>query len=121
MRFSFLLFGLTVLIKISARLNPAVRKKIREKDFTIAIRTADGSRGRRFSFAGGAFGSGGAGPKADVSLIWRDAATGFSVMIRVSDNAFVKAIQGGGLKIEGDLNLLPGFMQIVRTAMKPIR
>jgi hypothetical protein len=120
MRFSMLLSGLMALLRVSFWINPAVRKKAGEKKFTIAIKTADGSRGRYFRFADGAFSSGGGNQKADVSLIWKDAATGFAVMIRLSDNAFVKSIQNGSLKIEGDLNLLPGFMSIVRTAMKPL-
>ncbi|MBN2159924.1 MAG: hypothetical protein JW807_11050 [Spirochaetes bacterium] len=122
MSFSMLLLGLTVLLKISARINPAVRKKAGEKNFVIAIQTADGVRGRYFRFSGGGIGSGRTGrEKADVSLIWKDASTGFNVMIKLSDNAFVKALQNGSLRIEGDLNLLPGFMNIVRTAMKPVR
>jgi trimethylamine-N-oxide reductase (cytochrome c) len=117
-----LLFGLMVLIKRGARKYPALKEKIKEKDFSILIKTEDGRRGRHFAFSKGAVTSGGGGlPNADISLIWKDADTGFRVMIRQSDKAFVKAIQNGSLKIQGDPNCIPAFMSIVRGSMKGMR
>jgi hypothetical protein len=121
-KFSILLFVLMQKIKWAAKKRPAVQNKVKEKNFTIVIKTEDGARGRYFTFSDGAVKSGkGDHPKADVSLIWKDAGTGFKVMIRQSDNAFVKAMQKGTLKIQGDPNCLPTFMGIVKAAMKPAK
>jgi hypothetical protein len=122
MRFSMLLFGLMIMIKRGARKYPHVKDKIKEKNFSILIKTEDGGRSRYFTFTGGAVSSGrGDLPKADISLIWKDAAIGFKVMITQSDKAFVKAIQKGSLRIQGDPNFIPAFMSIVKGAMRGTR
>ena len=122
MKFSMLLFGLMVMIKRGARKYPALKEKIKEKDFSILIKTDDGRRGRHFTFSKGAVSSSkGVMPNADLSLIWKNADTGFRVMIKQSDKAFVKAIQNGSLKIQGDPNCIPTFMSIVRGSMKGMR
>ena len=122
MRFSMLLFGLMVMIKRGAKKYPALKVKIKEKNFSILIKTEDGRRGRYFTFSNGAVSSGtGDRPNADISIIWKNADTGFRVMIKQSDKAFVKAIQKGSLKIQGDPNCIPTFMNIVNGAMQGIR
>jgi hypothetical protein len=122
MKFSMLLFGLMMMIKRGARKYPALKEKIKEKDFSILIKTEDGKRGRYFTFSKGAVSSGrGDQPNADISLIWKDADTGFRVMIKQSDKAFVKAIQKGSLKIKGDPNCIPAFMSIVKSSMRGMK
>ena len=119
MKFSMLLFGLMMMIKRGARKYPALKEKIKERNFSILIKTEDGRRARYFTFTNGAVSSGkGDVTNADISLIWKDADIGFRVMIKQSDKAFVKAIQKGALKIQGDPNCIPAFMSIVRGSMQ---
>jgi hypothetical protein len=120
MKFSMLLFALGKIIKRAARKHPGVREKVKEKNYTIAIKTEDGSRGRFFTFLDGTVTSGKGDPqKADVSLIWKNAEIGFKVMLKQSNKAFIKAIQDGAMKIQGDPNCLPAFLGIVKASMKP--
>jgi hypothetical protein len=120
MKFSILLFALGKIIKRAARKHAGVMEKVKAKNFTIAIKTEDGSRGRYFTFSDGTIVSGKGDPqKADVSLIWKDAENGFKVMIKQSNKGFIKALQNGTMKIQGDPNYLPVFLDIVKAAMKP--
>jgi hypothetical protein len=108
-----------MMIKRGVKKYPALKDKIKEKDFTILIKTEDGSRGRYFAFSNGAVSSGaGDLSNADLSLVWKNADIGFRVMIKQSDEAFVEALQKGSLKIQGDPNCISPFMNIVKGAMK---
>ena len=120
MRFSLLLFILMRKIKRAVKKYPELKDKVKEKNFTIVIKTDNGKRGRFFSFSDGTVISGSVkkAPSSDVSLVWRDADIGFKVMVVQKDEAFMKAIQKGALKIQGDMNLLPVFMKIVKGAMR---
>jgi hypothetical protein len=119
MRFSLLLFVLMRKIKRAVKKHSKLRDKVKEKNFTILIKTEDGKRGRFFSFTDGTVVSGNVkqATSSDVSLVWKDADIGFRVMIVQKDEAFMKAIAKGSLKIQGDMNLLPVFMKIVKGAM----
>jgi hypothetical protein len=120
MKFSILLFALAKIIKRAARKHAGVMEKVKEKNFTITIKTEDGSRGRYFTFSNGTLTSGKGEPqKTDVSLIWKNPEIGFKVMLKQSNKAFIKAIQDGAMKIQGDPNYLPAFLGIVKASMKP--
>jgi hypothetical protein len=119
MKFSLLLFILKVVFKRTARKHESFRTKLKEKDYTLVIRTEDGKRGRYFTFTSGEIISGsGDKPGAEISLIWRDAATGFRIMSGGSNKAFMGALQDGSLKIAGDANLALTFMGVVGEMMK---
>ncbi len=119
MKFSLLLFILNIVFKRTAKKHESFRTKLKEKDYTLVIRTEDGKRGRYFTFKGGEIISGkGDRPGADISLVWRDAATGFRVMSGGNNNAFMAALQDGSLKITGDANLALTFMGVVGEMMK---
>ncbi len=119
MRFSMLLFGLMFKMRRKAKRSPDFREKLKERDYTLVIRTEDGKRGRVFEFRGGSlFSRGGDDGSADVSLVWRDAATGFRVMAGGGTKAFVAALQDGSLKILGDGNLAPVFIGAVKEMLK---
>ncbi|MQA67045.1 MAG: hypothetical protein GEU76_14280, partial [Alphaproteobacteria bacterium] len=49
-RFSLILFGLNLLFRYCAWRYPAFAARLREKDFTAQMQTADGSEGRWFRF-----------------------------------------------------------------------
>lgn len=119
MRFSMLLFGLMLKMRRKAKRSPGFREKLKERDYTLVIRTEDGKRGRVFEFRGGSlFSRRGDDGNADVSLVWRDAATGFKVMAGGGTKAFVAALQDGSLKILGDGNLAPVFIGAVKETLK---
>jgi len=58
MRFSMLLFVLMIMIKRGAKKYPPLKEKIKEKNFSILIKTTNGRRGRCFTFSNGTVGSG---------------------------------------------------------------
>jgi len=119
MKFSLLLFVLSIVFKRTARKHESFRTKLKEKDYTLVIRTEDGKRGRFFTFKGGEIISGkGDRAGAEISLIWRDAAAGFRIMSGGSTKAFMGALQDGSLKIAGHANLALTFMGVVGEMMK---
>jgi hypothetical protein len=119
MKFSLLLFILMVIFKRTARKYESFRTKLKEKNYTLVIRTEDGRRGRYYTFRDGAIISGkGDFPGAEISLVWRDAATGFRIMAGGSTKAFMAALQDGSLKLAGDANLALAFMGAVGEMMK---
>ncbi|TFH42475.1 MAG: hypothetical protein E4G96_03385 [Chrysiogenales bacterium] len=119
MRFSLLLFGLMILMKRKAKKNAEFRQKLREKDYTLVIKTKDGKRGRVFIFRNGEIESRkGDDPGADISLVWRDASTGFRVMRGGRTKVFMAALQDGSLKILGDGGLSLVFIGVVKEMFK---
>lgn len=120
MRFSLLLNILSMLLKRTAKKSPEFKKKLKEKNYTMVIRTADGSRARFFTFQDGEVISGkGDKQGAEISLIWKDPATGFKVMTSRNNQASMDALQNGSLKLQGDANLALFFMGVVKDMMKP--
>lgn len=76
MRFSLILYGFYALMKFTATHDTVFRARIAEKDFSLTIRTDDGSRARSYACHGGTLSSRrGQTPDAEFSLIWKDAAT----------------------------------------------
>ena len=77
MKFSLILRGLLLLLRIAARLYPAFRMRLAEKSFTALIRTKDGKIGRWFTFGGAKLVSGsGLHPDAQVVLSFQNAKIG---------------------------------------------
>jgi len=119
MRFSLLLFVLKVKLKRAAKKYPEFKKKLMEKNYTMVIKTEDGARGRFFTFNNGGIESRrGDFPKAEISLVWKDAATAFRVMASGNNKAFMGALQDGSLKLQGDANLALAFTGVVTEMMK---
>ncbi len=102
MRFSILLFALYVMLKVASILNRAFKKYISKTRAKILIKTADGERARLFIFDKGSVSTQpGNQSDFDVALVWKDVATGFSVMTsRKKDASFLAAAQGK-LRVEG--------------------
>ncbi|MFZ5570956.1 MAG: hypothetical protein ACOZF0_11155 [Thermodesulfobacteriota bacterium] len=102
MRFSFLLFVLFVALKTASITNRAFRKYIAKINARVLIKTADGLRARQFIFNRGRVSSAaGDCREFDVALIWKDAATGFSVMTDKRPDASFNAAAEGKLKVAG--------------------
>ncbi len=118
MRFSLLLFILKTKLKKTAKKYPEFKKKLMEKNYTLVIRTEDGKRGRFFTFKDGDIISrSGDFPGAEISLIWKDAATAFKVMASGDNKAFMGALQNGSLKLQGDANLALAFTGVTKEMM----
>lgn len=102
MKFSILLFALSKIVWIAALTNKAFKHYIRNTNAKILIKTEDGKRARMLIFNKGKVSSeAGDSKDFDVALVWKDAATGFSVMIDKSDDASFNAAGEGKLKVEG--------------------
>jgi hypothetical protein len=102
MRFSLLLFALYVILKTASLINQRFKKYIRKIRAKILIKTADGRIARMFVFDKGKLTTVTGDQKAfDVALIWKDAATGFSVMTSKKKDASFYAAAQKKLRVEG--------------------
>jgi len=102
MRFSLLLLALSIILKIAAMTNKAFKKYISKTSARILIKTEDGERARLFVFDKGRLSSVTGDQKDfDAALVWKDAATGFSVMISKKKDASFNAAAEGKLKVLG--------------------
>ncbi len=103
MKFQFLLYILGRKLKGRAKKDPDFKKKISEKNCTVQIKTADNSSGRYYTFNEGEIVSKkGISDNPTVSLVWKDAATGFTVLSSGDAAKNMEAIQNGSLKFEGE-------------------
>ncbi len=102
MRFSVLLFALFNILKIASVTNKAFKKYISKISAKILIKTEDGERARMFIFDKGKLTSlPGDQSNYDVALVWKDAATGFSVMSSKKKDASFNAAAEGKLRVLG--------------------
>ncbi len=102
MRFSILLFALYIILKIASLTNKAFKQHIKNISARILIKTEDGRRARMFIFDRGKLTSvRGDRRPYDVALVWKDAATGFSVMSSKKKDASFNAAAEGRLKVLG--------------------
>jgi len=119
MRFSFMLFFLFLKIK-KVQKQAAFRELIKDKDFTMAIKTKNGKRGRTFTFKDGQVVSNLKSlDLADAAMVWADASIAFNTMKQGSDEATMKAVSEGNLVFEGDVNLAMEFGNILKTGLSP--
>jgi len=102
MKFSILLFALGQILKAASFVNKAFKKYISKTRAKILIKTEDGQRARLYIFDKGKVSSL-AGDQAgyDAALVWKDAATGFSVMTSKNSDASFNAAAEGKLKVLG--------------------
>ena len=102
MKFRLLLFALGQLLKIASKFNKAFKQYISKASVRILIKTTDGKNARLFVFDKGKFSSiPGDQKNFDVALVWKDAATGFSVMTDKKSDASFNAAADGKLKVLG--------------------
>lgn len=115
MKFSLLLWALGLKLKSASKKSGPFRARLAEQDMVVQIRTADGRRGRYYSLKGGALTStGGIAASADVSLVWSDAAAGFSIMKSEDQEVKMKALADGTLKLEGDAMKALWFTETIK-------
>ncbi len=120
MKFNLLLFILAKKLTAAARNNADYKKHLGLMQIKVLIKTADGKIGRLFIFDRGSFSSvRSADARADVALIWADAATAFRVMTsKNSDADTFQAAAEGKVRIEGMVPYLQWFTDGVALAMK---
>ncbi|HOD14494.1 MAG TPA: hypothetical protein PK307_17675 [Spirochaetota bacterium] len=122
MRFSLILYGFYALMRFTALHDTVFRARIAEKDFSLTIRTDDGSRARSYACRGGTVSSRrGQAPDAEFSLIWKDAATGFRYLSAMKPSALARAITGGDLKLAGEALAVSRFLETFRIMMAEYR
>ncbi len=102
MRFTLLLFVLGRILKTASFFHPGFKRYIRKTRVRILIQTADGDRARLFDFNKGKFSSPpGNHDRFDAALVFKDAATGFSVLTSRKKDASFTAAAHGKLVVRG--------------------
>jgi len=93
------------------------KKKVSEKNCTVQIKTADNSLGRYYTFNNGAVTSNkGVATNPAVALVFKDAATGFSILTSNDNAKRMEALQNGSLKLEGDAATALWFTDVAKHA-----
>lgn len=120
MKFSLLLFILSLKLKSSARKHPSFKERLREQDFTLQIKTRDESQGRYYIFNDGTvFTSRGIHTHPDVALVWATADLGFRIMKAGDREASLKAREDGELVVEGNPMLAIWFTDTISQMRNP--
>ncbi len=119
MKFKLLLFAVGLKIKKRLKKDPEYKKKISEKNCSVQFKTADNLTGRYFTFKDGHFFTKkGIIIEPSVSLIWKDASTGFSILTsadapkKIMDD-LMKNSKYGSLRYEGDGAIAFWFFSIL--------
>jgi hypothetical protein len=113
MKFSLLLFALGARLTVNSLASEKFRKPLRLSDFTVVMRTADGTRARTFYFKKGfCFSRGGRSPKADAELVWCDPETAVRTMLSKDELDGFSAIGSSKLRILGDFQRAFKFIDI---------
>lgn len=102
-KFKFLLWAISKLLRKAAKSNPACSSYISGKDLTFQIRTLSGI-GRYFVIKNGNISSSsGLAKNPKFTMTFRDAARGFSILsAKDSKDAFLTALHQEDLNISGD-------------------
>lgn len=102
MRLTILLFILGQVFKVASIFNKDFKHYIRNAKVRFLIKTADGKHARLFVFHMGKVTSfPGNHNDFDAALVWKDAATAFSVMTSKAPDASFNAAGEGKLEVEG--------------------
>lgn len=120
MKFSILLFGLLKKLKGTAKKYPAFRERLREKNFTLQIKTRDDLHGRYYIFSDGEiFSKNGIHSNPDVALVWGSGDLAFKIMKAGDRDATMQARENGDLVIEGDPMLAIWFSETISQMRNP--
>ncbi|MCL1865177.1 MAG: hypothetical protein FWF73_05135 [Spirochaetes bacterium] len=117
MKFKLILFVLGRKLVKKAKKDAEFKKKISEKNCTVQIKTADNSKGRYYTFNNGeVISTKGISANPTVSLVWKDAATGASILTTKDNAKRMEALKDGSLKLEGDGATALWFTDIAKHA-----
>lgn len=107
LKLKFLLWMLGFLLKRTWRKDEKFRQKIEKQPLNFAIKTADNKLVRNFSLQTSGIEISPASPKApDMTLVFGTPAQAWNTLTNKDKNAFMRAIQEGEVKVEGDFKLL---------------
>lgn len=117
MKFSLLLYLLSLKLARAARAHQAFKSYIGTIQLRILIKTADNRRGRLFVFNKGDVQSrSGANHPCDAALVWADDRTAFRAMLAGTDEAAFLAAADGKLRVEGMAYYVQWFGDAVKLA-----
>jgi len=120
MKFSLLLFGLLKKLQGTAKKSSAFRERLRERNFTLQIKTRDNLRGRYYIFSDGeVFSKKGIHSKPDVALVWKSEDFAFKTMKAGDRDATMKAREDGDLVVDGDPMLAMWFSETMSQMRNP--
>lgn len=113
------LAGLGTAIHMSALRSPAFRRKMAERDAVIQVRTKNGTIARTLIFKGGKVRSvAHTSLTPDVSLIFKDAATGLELLVPpIRHIDYINAIKQFRLDLDGDEQIACWFTDLVSLMM----
>ena len=103
LRFKFLLFAISALLRHKIKKDPNAARYIADKDLTFDIRTESGT-GRQFTIRNGRLSSSSTlQPPSSFSLVFKDGSKGFSILsAKDAQPAFLRGIGQGDLRIVGN-------------------
>jgi hypothetical protein len=117
-RLTILLYVLLWKLRRAAKGKPGFRRMLAKRDYTLVIRTADGRRGRFFTFLkGDIISMNGLHPKPDVEMVWVNPAVAFRAMAAGSEKPVIQALGKSQLKIEGNLDYFFWFGEVLKEMM----
>ena len=110
MRLSILLYILKVKLIRAAKRNPSFRVRLKKRDYTAVIRTADSKVGRYYTFIdGNLISKKGPHNNPDIELVWDDAGFAFNTLSKNDDILVMQALGKSKLKLEGNLDYFYWF------------
>jgi len=115
MRLSLLLFFLKRKIQKAIKTSSSFKDYLKQKNFTLVIKTEDGKISRYFTFEDGEVVSKrGDNKGAEVSLIWCDSKIAFKILSSGDEEASMNALSEGKLKIDGNAELALWFTEALK-------
>lgn len=120
MIFRFLLWVLALRINYLSNRNDGFKQAIEGKECVLQFKTADLQVKRYYAFNHGKTTSRGAvHDNASMAIVFENAKVAMGLIKSMANNpndpsVFMKAMQAGQLKIEGDMGLMMWFMQIAK-------
>ncbi len=120
MKFELLLTGLLWKLRRTAKKYPKFRERLRERDFTLQIKTRDDLLGRFFILSDGdVFSKPGIHSRPDVAMVWSSADLAFSLMKAGDRDASMRARERGDLVVMGDPLLAIWFAETIALMRDP--
>ena len=115
-KFSMILYGLTHALNYRARRYPEFAERLKEKNFTAQVVTADKSIGRRYSFKDGRVGSSsGIDPRPDITITVASAEIGARLFVPWVDQLErIEAMKNFQFGADGSDELVVWFTQTVQ-------
>jgi len=109
MKFSILIRGIALLMKLNLKRHKFLRDMMSVKNHKIVMKTKDGRTGRRFIMVDGKFSTDNVLTNYDLAYVWKDGHTAFEVLTSNDPTAMPKAQANWDLEMEGDESISVWF------------